>query len=88
MTPDLNRIASLLETTMTNAGIMDDYDEVIGDYVDHDPESAKEYHENVLHALEFINDQLGMDYDVSREVSEDNPYTFHMDYLRATGEAE
>lgn len=89
MATDLKRIASLLLDTMTNAGIMDDYDEIIGDVYDNGGlEAATTYHEDVLHALEFINEQLDEQYNTSREVDDENPYTWHQDYLRAIGEIE
>lgn len=62
-------IARLLEGTMYNASIMDDYDEVIGDHYDADPEGAEEYHEDVMAGLVFINKHLDKDYDVSRDGS-------------------
>lgn len=52
---ELAMVADLLESTMCNAGIFDDYDEVIGDHYDCDPESALEYHIEVINGINFIN---------------------------------
>lgn len=50
------QVAELLETTMCNAGIMDDYDEIIWDVLDNDGlAGAREYHANVLAGVAFIN---------------------------------
>lgn len=68
---DLNQIASLLESTMTNAGLMDDYDEIIDDVVkEMDKDAAKKYHDEVIAGLNFINEQLDKDYEI--ELWEDN----------------
>ena len=78
----LKQIATLLESTMTNAGIMDDYDEIIGNFIEEDPENAAKYHEEVMTGLTFINEQLNSNYDVSRDGSGvEGEYSVHMTYL-------
>ena len=83
MSDKLRTIASLLASTMTNAGIMDDYDEIIGDYIDSDKEGAAKYHEEVMLGLEFINDFLpGSDYDITRDGSGKlGDHSIHKTYL-------
>ena len=46
-------VADLLRDTMTNAGIMDDYDELLMEYDNHG--SLDEYHNSVMVGLSFIN---------------------------------
>ena len=76
------QIARLLEGTMYNASIMDDYDEVIGDHYDHDPEGADNYHEDVMAGLEFINKHLDKEYDTTRDGSgSKGEYSIHQTYL-------
>lgn len=61
----LTDIAAILESAMTVANFMDDYDEVISGFIDEDPESAEVYHKQMMLALEFINDRLeGRDYNL------------------------
>lgn len=55
---DLKKIASLLQTTMASTGIFDDYDEVLQDQYDIDPQGAERFHEGVLEAVLFLNEQL------------------------------
>jgi len=76
-------IASLLEITMTNAGIMDDYDEIIGDYIDNDKEGAAKYHEDVMTGLEFINEHIpDSNYDITRDGSgRSGNHSFHLTYV-------
>lgn len=54
---DLKVVAELLETTMTNAGILDDYDELIWDILeDNSLDEARKYHESVLAGVAFIKE--------------------------------
>jgi len=85
----LQAIAELLETTMTNAGIMDDYDEIISNFDADEADDAVKYHEQLMTGLEFINDVCrvtpnGPDkYDVTRDgTGIDTIYSFHMTFLR------
>ena len=54
---DLTLVANLLQETMTNAGIMDDYDELLVDIFEGEDgvQSAVTYHNSVLTGVEFIN---------------------------------
>ena len=83
MSDKLKAVASILNSTMANAGIHDDYDEIIGDYIDSDREGAAEYHETVMLGLEFINDFLpGSNYDITRDGSgKSGNHSIHMTYL-------
>ena len=56
MKHNLHKIAELMSSLMANAGIQDDYDEVIGDHYDNDPEGAEKYHQSVLEAIAFIDE--------------------------------
>lgn len=52
----LKRVANLLEKTMCNASIIDDYDEIIGYEFDEGVEQAEEYHKDVMASIAFINE--------------------------------
>lgn len=54
-TINLQRVAKHLYTTMCNAGVFDDYDEIIGDAFSQGSQVALDYHLNVLESIEFIN---------------------------------
>ena len=81
---DLKRIARILESCMTNAGIMDDYDEIIGDFLDSDFDGAAEYHEDVMEGLKFINEHGDLDYvidDTRDGKGRDGENSIHCTYL-------
>ena len=61
---NLERIASLLEETMTNAGIMDDLDELMADVYEEDPDAALQYGRDIDNALLFINKHSDSNYDL------------------------
>ena len=57
------QIASLLDTTMTNAGYIDDYAEILHGALD-DGIDVKAVHEETIAGIKFINEYLNHDYDV------------------------
>lgn len=48
-------VAEHLHTTMCNAGVFDDYDELIGDALDSSFENALAYHLRTLESVKFLN---------------------------------
>jgi len=65
---NMKQLASLLQTTMTNAGIMDDSNELMLDVFEYEGKTAaKNYGKEIDNGLCFINQQLGTEYEMFGE---------------------
>lgn len=53
---DNAKVASILASTYANAGILDDYDEVLGDAMDMSIEDGTGYHGLVMEGARFIRE--------------------------------
>lgn len=66
MSLELTAVASLLETTMTNAGYFDDYDEILHYMMEDDDVSIKDVydlHDSVIISVNFLNNHTNNQYD-------------------------
>lgn len=53
---NLSTIAMLVADTMANAGIFDDYDEILDDVYNENAEDGELYHKQVIEGIHFLNE--------------------------------